>query len=483
MNTNFSADPFSMGAVIASFIAHSNPTERNIIKTQSSRDSRRPYTSGARTPRGGNKRPVRGKAKSTIHASRFINKAIAPADETPYTPTHHFADFAISETTKTTLKHLGFVTPSPIQDQSIPSILEGRDVIGLANTGTGKTAAFLLPAIEQLASNHQAIGALVLAPTRELAQQIDAEFKRFAAGQKLYSALVVGGMNINRQIQAIKRGPHLVVGTPGRINDLIDRKVLRLSQVRLFVLDEADRMCDMGFVRDITRIASELPTKRQTLCFSATMTPDVSRIVEQFMNSPVHVTVAQNTTNEHIEQDVIYARDKNHKVELLDSVLSKDETSRTIIFGQTKYGVQRLSDRLTKLGHPAVAIHGNKSQGQRERALKSFKNGEVHIMVATDVAARGLDIPDVSHVINFDPPAAYEDYVHRIGRTGRAGRSGTALTFVIGGNQPSSPAKPPRNTRPSAKASQPTNQTPGRRKRMPSSKQNEARLINLINEL
>ena len=434
------------------------------------RNGRRP---SKRPPHGKSQR--RGPAKSNIAHHRFVNKAVAPADEVPYVPTHQFNDFALSQTTKSTLEYLNFTTPSPIQDQAIPSVLEGRDVIGLANTGTGKTAAFLLPAIETLARSRQPIGALVLAPTRELAQQIDAEFKRFAAGQKLYSALVVGGMNIGKQIQAIKRGPQLVVGTPGRINDLIDRKVLRLSQVQIFVLDEADRMCDMGFVRDITRIASELPTQRQTLCFSATMTADVATIVEQFMSDPVRVTVAQNTTNEHIEQDVLYARDKEHKLELLSEILARDETSRTIIFGETKYGVQRLADNLTKLGHPAVAIHGNKSQGQRQRALDSFKKGEVHILVATDVAARGLDIPDVSHVINFDAPAAYEDYVHRIGRTGRAGRGGTALTFVQEKKGGSS-ARPGKPARTESRNSAPRQ----KRRRLSKGEQNEARLINLI---
>ena len=382
--------------------------------------------------RSGGRRPAhkRAQPKSTIHASKFINKAIAPADEEVFVPVHSFDDFALSDKTKASLRFSGFTTPSAIQDATIPTILEGRDLIGLANTGTGKTAAFLLPTIERLAKSRQITGALVLAPTRELAQQIDEEFKRFAHGQKLFSTLVVGGANINRQIQQIKRGPHIVIGTPGRINDLIDRRVLRLSQVEVFVLDEADRMCDMGFVRDIKRIASELPTNRQTLCFSATMTKDVSTIVEQFMQSPAQVSVVKNATNDHIEQDVIRARDKDHKIELLIEMLGQEHFEKTIIFGETKFGVQRLSDRLEKHGYASAAIHGNKSQAQRERALRSFKKGEVNILVATDVAARGLDIPHVSHVINFDKPRVYEDYVHRIGRTGRAGKSGTALTFV-----------------------------------------------------
>lgn len=393
------------------------------------------YHSGA--PRRSNRAPHKRRGggnnrqnNKTIHHSKFINKAVEAQAEAPYEPTHTFHDFGLNKRTVATLDYLGFTSPSPIQDQCIAPALEGRDVIGLANTGTGKTAAFLLPIIERLNQNPAPMTALILAPTRELAQQIDAEFRRFSAGQKLYSTLVVGGANITRQIQQVKRGPHIVIGTPGRIGDLIERRVLRLQTVSVFVLDEADRMCDMGFVRDIKRIASELSAERQTLCFSATMTSDVKAIVEEFMTNPVTISVVKNATNDHIEQDVIHARDKMHKIDLLTEMLAGPEFEKVIIFGETKYGVQRLSDKLTASELPSAAIHGNKSQSQRERALRQFKNGDVNILVATDVAARGLDIPDVTHVINFDPPKVYEDYVHRIGRTGRAGKAGQALTFV-----------------------------------------------------
>ncbi len=387
-------------------------------------DRRRPAFNRGRAPQ---KRQV-----SDIHASRFINKAVAPSEERPYVATHTFADFGLNDKTAATLAHIGYSEPSPIQDQTIEPGLRGRDIIGLANTGTGKTAAFLLPIIEHIAVNRQPVSALVLAPTRELAQQIDDEFKRFAAGQKLYSTLIVGGANMKRQINQVQRGPHIIIGTPGRINDLIDKQVLRLSGVNHFVLDEADRMCDMGFVRDIRKIEAELPKVRQTFCFSATMTPDVKGIVEEFMKDPITISVIKNETNDHIEQDVVHARDKAHKIDLLIEMLGRDGFEKTIIFCETKHFAQRLSDKITQAGFPSVAIHGNKSQGQRERALKAFKNGEIAIMVATDVAARGLDIPNVSHVINFDAPRQYEDYVHRIGRTGRAGNSGNAFTFVTG---------------------------------------------------
>ena len=389
----------------------------------------------SKTFRPGNRRrahfaPRRGSKPTAIAANKFINKATTPEADQPYEPTHSFHDFGLDPRIVATLDYLKFTAPSPIQDQCIPPALAGRDVIGLANTGTGKTAAFLLPIIQSLIEQPVVMSSLILAPTRELAQQIDAEFKRFAAGQKLYSTLVVGGANIGRQINQIKRGPHIVVGTPGRVKDLIDRGVLRLATVSTFVLDEADRMCDMGFVRDIRTIAGELPLERQTFCYSATMTRDVQTIVEAFMRDPVTVSVVKNETNDHIEQDVIRARDKAHKIELLAEMLAQPEFAKTIVFGETKYGVQRLADNLTKRGLSAEAIHGNKSQSQRERALAKFKRGDVDILVATDVAARGLDIPNVSHVINFDPPKVYADYVHRIGRTGRAGSSGNALTFI-----------------------------------------------------
>lgn len=387
-------------------------------------------SSGKRRFQPAHKRQQRGQKTSTIHRSRFVNKATTVQERAPYVPEHTFRDFGLNQRTVATLEYLGFKEPSPIQDQCIRPGLEGRDVIGLANTGTGKTAAFLLPVIEKLSANRDVLSVLVLAPTRELAQQIDDEFRRFAAGQKLFSTLVVGGMNIGRQMQAVQRGPHVIVGTPGRVKDLIDRRVLRLQNTSTFILDEADRMCDMGFVRDIQTIEAELPRQRQTLCFSATMTPAVKSIVEEFMHDPVTISVVQGETSAHIEQNIISARDRTHKVELLEQMLPRPEFEKVIIFGETKYGVQRLADKLTKTGLPAVAIHGNKSQPQRERALRQFKAGDVNIMVATDVAARGLDIPHVSHVINFDAPKQYEDYVHRIGRTGRAGKAGNALTFV-----------------------------------------------------
>ena len=367
---------------------------------------------------------------SRIHPSKFVNKAITPEADLPYEPINNFENFGLNRQTLATLNFLGLKNPTEVQDKCIIPSLEGKDIIGLANTGTGKTAAFLLPIIEKLHANRELVSVLILAPTRELAQQIDDEFKRFSAGQKMYSTLVVGGANINRQIQQIKRGPHVIIGTPGRVKDLMQRKILRFSNINTFVLDEADRMCDMGFEKDIRQINYEIPMSRQTLCYSATMTDSVKSIAEEFMKNPITISVIKNSTNEHIEQDVITVSDKNHKIEILTTLLSQPEFEKVIVFGETKHGVQRLADGLIKSGILAEAIHGNKSQSQRERALKKFKDNTVDVLIATDVASRGLDIPNVTHVINYDPPKVYEDYVHRIGRTGRAGKKGTALTFV-----------------------------------------------------
>lgn len=377
---------------------------------------------------GGN----RGPSKKYIHPSKFINKAVAVADEVVYESKHKFADFPFGSQLHHNVSIKGYETPSAIQDQAIPYIIEGRDVIGLANTGTGKTAAFLLPIIERQSGITLRPSVLIVAPTRELAQQIDEQFREFAKGLNLYSALVVGGVSVDRQIRDLKRRPHFVIGTPGRLKDLMKRNVLQLKNMTTLVLDEADRMLDMGFLPDIRQIVNEMPRDRQTLFFSATITPDISALVSDFLNDPVTVSVRTSETADHVEQDIIEARDKTHKVEILTEMLRGKGYDKVLVFGETKFGVQRLSDHLDNSGIPSAAIHGNKNQSQRQRALKQFKDERVKVLVATDVAARGLDIPNVSHVINFDTPQTYEDYIHRIGRTGRGGARGHAHTFIDG---------------------------------------------------
>lgn len=381
---------------------------------------------GGKRRGGGN----RGPSKKYIHPSRFINKAVAKADEVIYEPKHKFADFPFGNQLHHNIANKGYITPSAIQDQAIPHIIEGKDVIGLANTGTGKTAAFLLPIIERQSGITLRPSVLIVAPTRELAQQIDEQFRDFAQGLNLYSTIIVGGVNIDRQIRDLKRRPHVIIGTPGRLKDLMKRRVLQLNNMTTLVLDEADRMLDMGFLPDIREIVGAMPRDRQTLFFSATITPEISALVNTFLKDPVTVSVRTSETSEHVEQNIIESRDKNHKLDILTDMMRDDEFEKVLIFGETKFGVQRLSDHLDNMGIPSAAIHGNKNQSQRQRALKKFKDQRVKVLVATDVAARGLDIPNVSHVINFDTPQTYEDYIHRIGRTGRAGASGKAFTFI-----------------------------------------------------
>jgi ATP-dependent RNA helicase RhlE len=388
--------------------------------------------SAAPTRRRFSSAPKRGNRKQYINPDMFVNKNTREKNAAPtHEIKHTFKDFAFNRTLEANLEKTGFSAPSPIQDKTIPFAMEGRDVIGLANTGTGKTAAFLLPILHKLASTRAISSVLIMAPTRELAQQIDAEFRKFSDGMKLYSAVCVGGVNISGQIRQLKRGPHIIIGTPGRLKDLMNRGMIRTDDMDTLVLDEADRMLDMGFVHDIRMIASQLPTEgRQTLCFSATMSDGVKMITRDFMQNPELISVKVNETNDHIYQDVVHYNDDEHKKDTLVTMLKQSEFEKVIIFGETKFGVQRLSDKLAKEGIAADAIHGNKSQGQRNRSLTAFKSNQTNVLVATDVAARGLDIPNVSHVINFDTPQSYDDYVHRIGRTGRAGKSGTALTFI-----------------------------------------------------
>jgi len=403
--------------------------------TNRSSQPSRSRTSGVRSFGGGNSRPQRsggggGRRGAYIHPSKFINKAVAAAEEVVYEAKHKFIDFNFNGTLQSNIDHKGYTSPSAIQDQTIPLILEGKDVIGLANTGTGKTAAFALPIIEMLKGSNKGPLVLVMAPTRELAQQIDEQVREFSRGMNIWTAICVGGMNIDRQIRDLRRQPQVVIGTPGRLKDLMQRRDLKLDQVKYLVLDEADRMLDMGFVNEIRNIINLVPKDRQTLFFSATITPSINSLIDEFLNNPVTVSVRTAETSEHVDQDVVEAGSKDEKLEILAKMLEGLDFDKVLVFGETKFGVQRLSDHLEQSGISAVAIHGNKSQSQRQRALKAFKDNKVRVMVATDVAARGLDIPNVSHVINFDQPASYDDYIHRIGRTGRGGASGKALTFV-----------------------------------------------------
>lgn len=367
-----------------------------------------------------------------VDLSKLVNKATAPAEVEVYEPTHAFADFAIDERLKTNIANKGYTTPTPIQDQSIPHVLQGLDIVGIANTGTGKTASFLIPLIDKVLK-FRALGhderVLIMVPTRELAIQIEDEFFGFAKGLGVASVTCVGGANIVPQIRVLKRNPAFVIGTPGRLKDLMERRELNLANFGTVVLDEADRMLDMGFIDDMRFIMAKMRSERHTLFFSATMSRDIQALIGAFLKDPVHVSVKTRETSHTIDQDVVQVH-HSQKFDKLVEILKQEGCDKVLVFGRTKHGVERMAKDLRHAGVRADSIHGNKTHSARQKALIAFKRGDVKVLTATDVAARGLDISGVSHVINYDLPSTYEDYTHRIGRTGRAGKAGQALTFI-----------------------------------------------------
>ncbi len=341
-----------------------------------------------------------------------------------------FSKLGLNETLSRKCESLNFETPTPIQAQAIPVILKGSDLIGCAETGTGKTAAFLLPTIQKLnAQNKPGVQVLVIAPTRELASQIEAAYKEFST-PKYRVVNLIGGANMNRQINELRRGVNVVIATPGRLMDHVKRGTVNLSRVNTLILDEADRMLDMGFLPAIREIISGLPKDRQTLLFSATVSDSIKTLAYSIMNDPEIVEVSrQNRTAKTVEQTA-YPVAAASKTALLLNLLETDEFERVIVFTRTKRGAQRLAHILSARDMRANEIHSNRSQSQRERALKDFRKGSARILVATDIASRGIDVDAVSHVINYDVPEAPQDYVHRVGRTGRAGNVGKAITLV-----------------------------------------------------
>jgi len=386
-----------------------------------------------------------------LDINRFIHKAADTCVAESYTPRNSFEGFGFCPEVVRNITKKGYASPTPIQDQSIPAILEGKDLIGLANTGTGKTAAFLLPMIDKVFKNkrnqnfssatrkrnqnfsstsYRSERVFIVTPTRELAQQINEELRFFAQNLGIYSTLLIGGANLNRQAQELYRNPHFVIGTPGRIRDLINRKCLNLSNFGNVILDEVDLMVDIGFIRDVEFFISLLSRERQSLFFSATISAKVNHILQSFVKNPVTVSVKTGETADLVDQDVVRVMDKNKKVDQLHQLLIQKGFDKVLIFGATKWNVERLTKELVNRGFRAAAIHGNKTQGARLRAVQEFKQGLLQVLLATDVASRGLDIPNVTHVINYEIPKTYEDYTHRIGRTGRANNKGTALTFV-----------------------------------------------------
>lgn len=377
-----------------------------------------PRKSGNRSPR-----PVK-----KYDPSLFI-KTVEEQSATPvYTPKHLFADFAIDDRIKKNIANRGYKAPTPIQDQAIPYLLQGKDLIGTANTGTGKTAAFLIPLLHNVLT-YKTGRVLIIAPTRELADQIRNELAIFKEGTAVTTTLCIGGANINNQISALRRNPLFVIGTPGRLIDLEQQRELDFNSFTSIVLDEVDTMFDMGFLRDMTYIIDRLPKERHSLFFSATIPAAVKDIMNRFLRNPVSVSVKTRQTAENVNQDIVKVGSES-KIETLHNLLIKPEFKKVIIFVRTKRMADKLSRELRDRGFTLATIHGDKSQMQRKKALDSFKNNQVHLLLATDVVARGIDIDDVSHVINYDLPQSYEDYIHRIGRTGRADKVGQALTFV-----------------------------------------------------
>jgi len=345
-----------------------------------------------------------------------------------------FDDFGLSEPLLRAVSEKGYTTPSPVQEEAIPAVLSGRDVMAAAQTGTGKTAGFVLPILELLKDGQRAKSnrarVLIITPTRELAAQIGESVETYGRHLSLSSAGVFGGVKINPQMQKLRRGVDILVATPGRLLDLHQQNAIRFNDLEILVLDEADRMLDMGFIHDIRRILKVLPAKRQNLMFSATFADEIKTLTKGILHDPIEVAVAgANATADTVEQ-WLYPVDKSRKAALLSELVKNNDWQQVLVFSRTKHGANRLAQTLEKAGINAAAIHGNKSQGARTRALAGFKQGKIRVLVATDIAARGLDIVQLPQVVNFDLPNVAEDYVHRIGRTGRAGSTGKAYSLV-----------------------------------------------------
>jgi ATP-dependent RNA helicase RhlE len=366
---------------------------------------------------------------TTFNPSFLVKNSAAATEAKPvYTPKYTFTDFDICQTLKQNIIARNYQDLTPIQDQVIPNILEGRDVVGLANTGTGKTAAFLIPLINKVFSKTNE-KVLIMAPTRELAFQIESEFKIFARGMGLHSCLCIGGASMNRQIENLRRNPDFVIGTPGRLIDLERQRKLNFNSFSTIVLDEVDQMLDMGFINDMRYVIDKLPRQRHSLFFSATLPIKLDSIVHSFLSNPVKIQVEKQQACTNVDQDIIKINGQA-KVDVLHDLLIQKGFDKVLVFGRTKHGLNKLDKMLYERGFKVASIHGNKSQSQRQKALRQFKDNYIQVLLATDIASRGLDIDNVTHVINYDLPQTHEDYIHRIGRTGRANKTGVALSFV-----------------------------------------------------
>ena len=399
----------------------------------SSRFSRFSRPAGSSRFGSGGRGRGRGRGMTGGNIHEFIRRA--NVKNVPVSTIQAVADVLYSsldlpETLKATIARHNYINLTPIQVQGIPAIRAGKDVIGIANTGTGKTAAFLIPLVENILKDYN-YKALIISPTRELALQTRDELRKFSGNMPIYSTLCIGQSSMQMQISGLRHNPHVVVGTPGRLKDLINRGILKLGNFKMIILDETDQMLDMGFIHDIKEIISYLPAERQSLFFSATITSVITALINSFVKNAVTISVKTQETLTNIKQDLVRLDKKvGAKMDKLSSLLRQEEFKKVLVFGRTKHGVERVARDLFQKGFKVTSIHGDKAQFQRQQAIRMFKEDVVSIMVATDVAARGLDIANVTHVINYDIPQTYEDYIHRIGRTGRANLSGTALTFV-----------------------------------------------------
>lgn len=386
---------------------------------------------GPNRPNRKNHRQNKKGRVSKLDPEKLIREGFAK-EEIKFVSDRRIEDLPVHQSLISRLLKRGFERPTEIQDKTLEAGIDGRDILGIAQTGTGKTGAFLMPIINELLENpSQRNHALILVPTRELALQVEEEFKSMTKGLRLFSACFIGGTNINKDLQALKKVNHLVIGTPGRLLDLHGRKAIHFNRFNVLVLDEFDRMLDMGFSHDVDRIIGAMNNREQTMLFSATIDPAQKKQVANILTDPYTVKVSQgDTTSDHIEQNVIRLQAGEDKFKKLFTLLQQENFSKVLIFDETKHRVKRLSQRLNNMGIKSGQIQGNMGQGARQNALRDFKRGKTRVLVASDVASRGIDVNDISHVINYQLPMNYETYIHRIGRTGRAGRKGTALTFI-----------------------------------------------------
>lgn len=381
----------------------------------------------AASNRSGNRNSQSKKLRG-FDTALLIRKAEFSGSSEAYVTVNTFSNLDVIPILKENIRNHGYVTPTPIQDQAIPHLLDGKDVVGIANTGTGKTAAFLIPIVNKIYYD-QSQRALIIAPTRELAVQIYEEALVFGKGMGIRFMLCIGGVSINPQLRGLRDNPHVVIGTPGRLKDLENRHAINFVNYRTIVLDEVDRMLDMGFIHSIKHIISHLPQNRQSLFFSATLSSQTRQVMQEFLKDPVTISIRSGRASDNVDQDVVKLNGRQ-KVDILHDLLIQDTFDKVIVFGRTKWGIERLNKELKNRGFGVAALHGNKTHGQRQKALQEFRKNQIKVLLATDVASRGLDIDNVSHVINYDLPETYEDYIHRIGRTGRAGKIGKALSFV-----------------------------------------------------